>query len=68
MKLEVLVLSAALALVAGCAERPEPPPVEETVFKEQVEALDKAREVEAQAEQRKRELDRQVERDSGGGT
>lgn len=62
----LLLLIACLAL-AACGERPEPPPVEETVFKDQVEALDKAREIETRAEERKRELDRQLERDTGGG-
>ena len=59
------VLAACLAL-AACGERPEPPPVEETVFKDQVRALDKARAVEGQAEERKRELDKQLEREVGG--
>jgi hypothetical protein len=67
MKTFSVALLGALALVAGCGERPEPPPVEETVFKDQVRALDKAREVEEQAEKRKREIDAQLERDSGGG-
>jgi hypothetical protein len=67
MKTFSIALLGALALVAGCGERPEPPPVEETVFKDQVRALDKAREVEEQAEKRKREMDAQLERDSGGG-
>jgi hypothetical protein len=67
MKTFSIALLGALALVAGCGERPEPPPVEETVFKDQVRALDKAREVEEQAEKRKREIDAQLERDSGGG-
>lgn len=68
MKAGTLVFLGALALVAGCGERPEPPPVEETVLKEQAEALDKARAVEEEMQKRKRELDQQVERDSGGGT
>lgn len=59
------LLTAGLAL-AACGERREPPPVEDTVFDEQVRALDKARSVEEQAEQRKRELDEQLDRDSGG--
>ena len=67
MKTYALVLLGALALVAGCGERPEPPPVEDTVFRDQVQALDRAREVEEQAEKRKREIDAQLERDSGGG-
>lgn len=52
--------------LAACGERREPPPVDETVFKEQVRALEKAEAVEDQLEQRKRELDKQLERDSGG--
>ncbi len=62
-----VVVLGVLALVAGCGERPEPPPVEETVFKDQVQALDKARAVEEEALKRKREIDAQLERDSGGG-
>jgi hypothetical protein len=57
--------AACLALVA-CGEPPPPPPVDETVFRDQVRALDKARGVEDQLEERKRELDRQVERDADG--
>lgn len=68
MKSRTLVLAGVLALIAGCGQRPEPPPVEETVLKEQVEAMDKARAVEEEMQKRKRELDQQVERDSGGGT
>jgi hypothetical protein len=60
------VLLATVFALAACGERREPPPVEETVFDEQVRALDKARSVEEQAEQRKRELDEQLDRDSGG--
>ena len=67
MKTYSLVLLGALALAAGCGERPEPPPIEDTVFRDQVQALDKAREVEEQAEKRKRDIDAQLERDSGGG-
>lgn len=48
--------------LAACGERPEPKPVEETVFKDQVRALEKAREVEDQLEERKRELERELER------
>lgn len=60
-----LVCSAALAL-AACGEPREPRPLEETVLKDQVRAMEKARAVEDQADERKRELDRQLERDSGG--
>jgi len=58
---------AACLMLAACGDPPPPPPVEETVFKDQVEALDKAREVEKKAVERKRELDEQLERDTGGG-
>lgn len=58
------LLAACLAM-AACGEPPEPPPVEETVFKDQVGALDKARAVEELNEERKRELDEKLERDSG---
>jgi len=61
-----VVVLGVLAIVAGCGERPEPPPVEETVFKDQVEALDKARAVEEEMDKRKRDIDQQLERDSGG--
>jgi hypothetical protein len=60
-----LLCTAALAL-AACGEPREPRPLEETVLKEQVRALDKARAVEDQVDERKRELDRQLERDTGG--
>lgn len=67
MKVFAVIVLGALLLVAGCGERPAPPLVEETVLKEQVEALDKARAVEEQAQQRKREIDERLQRDSGGG-
>ena len=60
-----LFLTAALAL-AACGEPREPRPLEETVLQEQVRALDKARAVEDQVDERKRELDRQLARDTGG--
>lgn len=61
----LVLLLAALGL-AACGERPEPRPVDETVFKDQVRALDKARSVEDEVEKRKRELDRQLDRDTNG--
>jgi hypothetical protein len=54
------LLAAGLAL-GGCGERPQS--ADETVFKDQVRALERARTVEEQAEERKRELDRQIEGD-----
>lgn len=65
----IISLLVSLALT-GCGEPPPPPeprPVEETVFKEQVQALDKARAVEGDLEERKRELDRRIDQDSDGG-
>jgi hypothetical protein len=61
----LVLLLAALGL-AACGERREPPPVDETVFRDQVRALDKARSVEDEVEKRKRELDRQLDRDTNG--
>ena len=61
----LMLLVACLALVA-CGERREPPPVDETVFKDQVRALEKARSVEELAEERKRELDKRVDLDTYG--
>lgn len=58
-----MALVAACLGLAACGERREPGPADETVFKEQVRALDKARAVEEEAEARKRELDRQIEGD-----
>jgi hypothetical protein len=60
-----LLCSAALVL-AACGEPREPRPLEETVLKDQVRALEKARAVEGQLDERKRELDRQMARDAGG--
>lgn len=62
----LLSLAACLALVA-CGDPPPPPPVEETIFKDQVGALEKAREIESKAGERKRALDEQLERDTGSG-
>jgi hypothetical protein len=62
----LLVLLLAALWLAACGERPEPPPVEETVFKDHVRALDKARSVEDEVAKRKRELDRQLDHDTNG--
>jgi len=61
----LVLLLAALGL-AACGERRAPRPVDETVFRDQVRALDKARSVEDEVEKRKRELDRQLDRDTNG--
>lgn len=54
------LLAAALTL-GGCGERPQS--ADETVFRDQVRALDRARDAAEEAENRKRELDRQIEGD-----
>ena len=58
---------AALALLAGCGERkePEPMPIEETVFADQVEAIDRTQERVKEMEGRMQDLNRQLERDEG---
>lgn len=61
-----VLLVAGLAL-AGCGDSRKPRSVDETVFKDQVQALDRARAVEEEAEKRKRELDRRIEADEEGG-
>jgi hypothetical protein len=67
MKTECLVTVAVACLaLSACGERREPVPADETVFKEQVRALEKARSVEEQAEARKRELDEKMQRDESG--
>jgi hypothetical protein len=60
----VMLMLAALALT-GCGEPRKPKSAEETVFGDQVRALERARSVEEEAEKRKRELDKQIEQDSG---
>jgi hypothetical protein len=55
-----------LALLVGCgaaddaSSRREPPPVEETVFRDMTGAMDKARGVEDTLRQQKEERDRQI--------
>lgn len=61
------MLAATLVLLHACAERDEPPPAardsQEHVWKNQTEAMERAREVERvlqeQAERRRRELEKQ---------
>lgn len=65
-RLVAVAVAVALLALAACGERREPGPADETVFKEQVRALDKARSVEEQAEARKRELDEKMQRDESG--
>lgn len=61
-----LVAVLTLALLGGCgaaddaAKDREPPPVEETVFKDMAGTMDKARGVEGMLQQQKEERDRQV--------
>jgi hypothetical protein len=59
----VALLAACIAL-AACGERHQPKPADETVFRDQVRALDRARDAAEEAEKRKRELDRHIEDDA----
>jgi hypothetical protein len=59
----VTVTLMACLVLAACGERREPGPADETVFKDQVRALERARDAAEEAEARKRELDRQIEAD-----
>jgi hypothetical protein len=61
-----VLLLAGLAL-AGCGESRKPRSADETVFKDQVQALERARSVEEEAEKRKQELDRRIAADEEGG-
>lgn len=67
-----LKLAGSLALCAllGCSaenaeERPEPPPVEETVFDDMVGTMDRARSVEDTTMQHKQDLDRALQESEG---
>ena len=55
-----------LGVTACEAEREPPPPLEETVFKDQVEALDKARAVEDINEERMKKLQQAVDEQEQG--
>jgi hypothetical protein len=48
--------------IAGCgeAERPPPPPIQDTVFSDMAAAKDKARAVEGTLEQQKQEMDKAI--------
>ena len=59
-----------LSLLSGCGSsepeaRPEPPPVEETVFGDTVGTLDKARGVQDAVDTHKQDLDRQMDAAEG---
>jgi uncharacterized protein YceH (UPF0502 family) len=66
----IAVLALAGISATACeAEREPPPPLEETVFKDQVQALDKARAVEDINDERMKKLKQAVdeqERGTGG--
>lgn len=62
---QVALLLSALALVCACSSseegRPEPPPIEETAFKEMAGALEKAHNVEDTTMQRTEQLNEAIE-------
>ena len=64
-----LVIVSIVTLLGGCGaaenetEERQPPPVEDTVFGDTVETLDRARGVEDTVMQHKQELDRRLEQD-----
>ena len=60
------MLLAALALVA-CGPPDPPPAPEDTVYGDQIKALDKARAVEDDVQARKRELDERMKKAEDGG-
>ncbi len=57
---------AATMMMAGCAEREPPPDVEDTVFADQVKALDKAKAVEGIHEDRAKKQREAIEAAEGG--
>jgi len=65
-----LVLSLAAIALCACGARHEqtqaPPPVEDTVFGDTVDAIDKARSVETTTLQHKEDLDRAMEAAESG--
>jgi hypothetical protein len=61
-----MLLLAALALVA-CGPPDPPPAPEDTVYGDQIKALDKARAVEDDVQARKRELDERMKKAEDGG-
>ncbi len=61
-RLPLLAVAIAALCAAGCeAERDPPPPIEETVFADQVKVLDKARAVEDINDERIKKLEDELE-------
>lgn len=57
-----LALMASLVAACGSEQKPaEPPPVEETVFKDMAGAVDKARAVDGTVQEHKKEMDRALD-------
>jgi hypothetical protein len=69
-RIPMIILAFAVISITACeAEREPPPPLEETVFKDQVQALDEARAVEDINDERMKKLKQAVdeqERGTGG--
>lgn len=62
-----------LGALGGCSggtsepeERPQPPPVEDTVFGDTVSTMDRARGVQDTVDTHKQDLDRQMDANEGG--
>ena len=62
-----LILAMAVLVLVACGPPDPPPAPEDTVYGDQIKALDKARAVEDDVEARKRELDEGMKKAGGGG-
>jgi len=64
-----LALTAVLLTACGSEQKPsEPPPLEDTAFRDMNRAMDKARAVEGTLQQQKENMDRQLQRDENPST
>jgi hypothetical protein len=63
-----LSLLATAILVTGCGSStpPEPPPVKDTVYGDQVEAMNKARALNETSKERKEDLDKAIDANEQG--
>lgn len=61
LSITAIMVVASLLAACGAERKPEPPPVEDTAFKEMAGAMDKARAVEGTMQEHKEQLDRTLE-------